>query len=381
MKKLMFLIMIAGICLASFAAVEFPGCSTKNYSVQNSKEFNVKPGGNLKLDLQSGGDIEIEGWNKDIVSIEIKSHGRGTNIDSYDIRQEGNNITFNNKKRGKQTDVFVRVPNKFNINFNSVGGDIKITSVDGKLEGKTMGGDLEFRKLKGYMDITTMGGDITLKDSEVDGKVETMGGEVLVENVKGDINASSLGGNVQHINVTGKHKTVGKEIDISTMGGDLDIDKAPNGAKLKTMGGDIAINHAAKFVDAETMGGDVKIKEVDGWVKAKTFGGDVYVKMTGDPKSGKRDADLSSLHGDVTLVVPAGLSMDIDIQITYTKDYKRECKIVSDFGIKEERTTEWKKEHNNSIPVKYIYGTGSVAGGKNKIVISTINGNIYLKKG
>ncbi|MBA4319118.1 MAG: hypothetical protein C0412_12025 [Flavobacterium sp.] len=381
MKKLIFLIMIAGLSLASIAAVEFPGCSTNNYSVQNtqnSKEFNVKPGGNLKLDLQSGGDIEIEGWNKDIVSIEIKSHGRGSNIDSYDIRQEGNNITFNNKKRGKQTDVFVKVPNKFSVDFYTIGGDVKITSVDGKLEGKTMGGDLEFRKLKGYMDITTMGGEITLKDSEVDGKVETMGGEVLVENVKGDINASSMGGNVQHINVTGRNKTVGKEVDISTMGGDLDLDKAPNGAKLHTMGGDITINHADKFVNAQTMGGDIKIKEVDGWVKAKTLGGNIKVKMVGNPKEGKRDIELTSLSGDITLIVPAGLSMDIDIELVYTKKHS-DCKIISDFNIKEDRTKEWDDE--NGTPRKYIYGKGSVGGGKNKITIHTINGNVYLKKG
>ncbi len=378
MKKLIFLIIIAGISLASIAAMEFPGCSTNNYSAQNSKEFNVKPGGNLKLDLQAGGNIEIEGWNKDMVSIEIKSHGRGYNIDSYDIRQEGNNITFNNKKRGKQTDVFVKVPNKFNIDFYTVGGEIKITSVDGKLEGKTMGGELEFRNLKGHMNITTMGGDVTLRNSEVDGNVGTMGGEVIVENVKGDINASSMGGNVQYINVSGKNKTVGKEVDISTMGGDLDIDKAPNGTKLHTMGGDITINHADRFVDAETMGGDVEIKEVDGWVKAKTLGGNIYVKMTGDPKEGKRNVTLTSLSGDITLIVPTGLSMDIDIELAYTKKYTN-CKIISDFNIKEERTTEW--DDAKGTPRKYIYGTGSVNGGKNKITLRTLNGNVYLKKG
>ena len=124
-------------------------------------------------------------------------------------------------------------------------------------------------------------------------------GAVLVENVVGDIDASSMGGKVQHINVTGKFKSVGREVDINTMGGDLDIDKAPNGAKLKTMGGDITVNSVEAFLDCETMGGDIKVKKAAGKVKAKTLGGDVEINMPGNPDDVK-DVYLSSLGGDIT---------------------------------------------------------------------------------
>ena len=394
MKKLVLIVILAAFGLMSIAAVNHSDDSaTKNTlssslteDQRDSKEFKVKLGGNLEIDLKTGGDIKIEGWSKDVVSVEMKIKGRDADNVKYEIEQSGNRVTVTNeyKKRLRNnksnTSVIIKVPNKFNIDFETMGGDVAIVSVDGKMKGKTMGGDLNLSDLKGYLDITTMGGEITLKDSEVDGKVKTMGGEVTVDNVKGDVNASSMGGDVKYSNVSGNKRSVGNEVDITTMGGDLKVDKAPNGAKLHTMGGDITVNHAEKYVKAKTMGGDVRIKEVDGWVEATSMGGDVEVKMTGDPKDGKRDATLTSMSGDVTLIVPAGLSMEIDIELSYTKEHTN-CKIISDFDIKEERTTEWERDHNGSTPKKYIYGTGSVNGGKNKITLHTVNGNVYLKKG
>jgi hypothetical protein len=385
MKRSLFLIAVTMFGIVSIAAADLSGCSkdrnaniaASNAGIQNSREFKVKPGGSLNINLKYGGDIEIESWNKDVVSIETESNGQKSFDRIFEVEQDGNNLSIA-AKRGLSADITVKIPHKFNIEFFTSGGDIKISSVDGKLKGKTMGGDLEFHNLKGFLEITTTGGDITLKDSEVDGKVSTMGGEVLVQNVKGDINASSMGGNIQYINVQGKNKSVGKEVDISTMGGNLIIDKAPNGAKLNTMGGDIKINHADKFIIAETMGGNIEIKSVNGWVKAKTMGGDVEIKVIGNSGDDKKDVDITSKGGDITLTVPAGLSMNIDIEIAYTKKHTN-CKIVSDFSINEERTKEWDDE--NGSPRKFIYGKGSVGGGKNKIIIHTINGNVYLKKG
>lgn len=386
MKKLFLLFVLTIFCIASIAAVNYSNYNNSYtaYDTKDSKEFTVKPGGKLEIELKTGGDIKIEGWNKDVVSIEIEISGESADNVKYDFEQSGNTVTitteYKKRHRSNNTDasLIVRVPNKFNIDFSTMGGDIKIASVEGKIEGKTMGGDLNLNNLKGHLDITTMGGEIILKDSEVDGKAKTMGGEVTVENVQGDIDASSMGGNVQYSNVKGNKNATGKEVNISTMGGDLDVDKAPNGARLKTMGGDIKVNQAEKFITAETYGGDIEIKEIDGWVKAKTLGGDVTVTMTGDGKEGGRDVTLTSLSGDITLTVPAGLSMEIEIELAYTKKHT-DCKIVSDFNINQERTDEWDDEQGT--PRKYIYGKGSINGGKNKIIIHTINGNIYLKKG
>jgi len=369
-------------------------CTDENLSPDNrevKKEFEVKPGGKVTIDLKTGADIEIKGWDKNLLTANATIDDDNDNPVELEFNQSGNNVEITSdymsrhRHNSSSAKLIVQVPKKFNVEFNTMGGDVSITFVEGDIEGKTMGGELELLNLKGVLDVVTMGGEITLKDSEVDGKVKTMGGEVLVENVKGDVNASSMGGKVRQVNVEGKGKSIGNEVNISTMGGEIELDKAPNGAKLKTMGGDIKVNKAGKFLDAETMGGEIEA-EVDGWIKATTMGGDVDIKMVGDPNDGKRDVAIKSMGGDITLVVPAGLSMDINIEVVYSKgrrvksdDGFNKLKIVSDFPVKEERSTEW--DYSKGSPRKTLYGTGSVNGGRNKVKITTYNGNVYLKKG
>jgi hypothetical protein len=402
MKKFALIILLGILGLIFVAAVPASmnlfknknGNSEKNLFSGNEeikKEFKVNSGGKVTIDLKTGADIEIKGWNNDLLSVVASMEDDKDNPIEFEFNQSGNNveITSNYRHRNKHNQssakLILQVPQKYNVGFTTMGGDVNIKNVEGELDGQTMGGDLTLSNLKGNLRLTTMGGEISLKDSEVDGTVKTMGGEVLVENVKGDVNASSMGGKVRQINVEGKNKSIGKEVNISTMGGELEIDKAPNGAKLKTMGGDINVNNVGKFLDAETMGGDIEAKEVDGWIKAKTMGGNVNVKMVGNPNEGKRDVSLQSMGGDITLSVPDGLSMDIEIEIAYAKENRaksndefNKLKLVSDFPVKEERTKEW--DNSKGSPRKYIYGTGSINGGKNKIKIKTINGNVYLKK-
>jgi hypothetical protein len=353
----------------------------KNYQ----KDFNVKPGGTLKIDLRTGGGISIEGWNKDVVSAEVTVKGRDSEDLVVEIEQSGNDVEINTFYDGDENHhnmsakTVVKVPNNYNLSFSTMGGGVKLFSVSGQLKGKTMGGDLDLKNLKGEVDISTMGGEIIVKDCEVNGKVHSMGGNVLVENVTGDLNAKTMGGKVKQVNVKSSSGSTGNEVNITTMGGPIEVDRALNGAKVKTMGGEITVNHAEKFIDAETMGGNIEIKSVDGWIKAKTMGGDIEANMVGDPNKGERNVSLTSMGGDITLTVPSGLSMDIEVEIAFTKKYDGDVKIDSDFKLNEEVSKEWIKSKGSAR--KYLTGKASVGGGKHKIKINTINGNVYLKKG
>lgn len=352
--------------------------SETNSKNEIKKEFRVASGGNLKLDMNSGGAIEIKGWDKDIVLVEISQKNNDV---EFEFKQDGNGVSINSEYVGERNShkrsprIIVTTPFKYNSWFKTMGGEVKVSEIEGKIEGTTMGGAMNFSKIKGTLYVETMGGEIKIRDSEVNGRAKTMGGPVLVENVIGDIDASSMGGRVQHINVKGTKKSIGKEVDIHTMGGDLDVDEAPNGAKLKTMGGDIKINSVSKFLEAETMGGDIRVRKAEGQVKVKTMGGDVDVTMISDQDG---NISLVSMGGDITLVVPNGSSWDVDIEIAYTRNKHGNYNVISDFTLNEERTKEWESSHGSER--KYIYDTGMINGGKNKIKIKTVNGNVYLKK-
>jgi hypothetical protein len=101
--------------------------------------------------------------------------------------------------------------------------------------------------------------------------------------------------------------------------------------------------------------------------------------MVGNPAQGRRDVDISSKGGDITLTVPEGLSMEVDITLAYTRNARKTYRIISDFDLHEEESRDW--DYDQGTPRRYLFATGSIAGGKNRIRIETINGDVYLKKG
>jgi DUF4097 and DUF4098 domain-containing protein YvlB len=374
MRKLVIFSLALGICLTGFIAE-----ASQDRSLERS--FRAATGKKLVIDLRTGGSVAIRGWDQDEVSVQADRDG--DDPQSYEVemsevpegvrissRHPGNRRTYSSNLK-----LDIKVPRRFDVSIDTMGGGVTIEGVEGEFTGKTMGGALDLANVKGLARLTTMGGNITLKNSDLDGSLKTMGGRVLFEDVTGDVKGSSMGGNVVYKNVTNRSgKSTGDEVHISTMGGAINVENAPAGANVHTMGGKIHIGTASRFVKAKTMGGDITIDSADGSVEATSMAGDIAVNLTGDG-----NVSLVSFKGDVTLVVPAGLSMEIDIQIAYTQNSSRNFKIVSDFDIRQEETEQWEYEHGS--PRRYIYGRGSIGGGKNKIKIETINGNVYLKRG
>jgi hypothetical protein len=167
-----------------------------------NREFRAAMGQRLEFDLDTGGRIEVIGWDRELISVEVIKGGRDAAECRIDFQETaaGLRITSEYEGRGHSYSTnftfTVRVPRRFDLQFDSMGGSLHICNVEGRISGKTMGGGLTLNNLKGDINLLTMGGGISLKDSEVEGKVETMGGRVLIENVVGDVRGSTMGGDV-----------------------------------------------------------------------------------------------------------------------------------------------------------------------------------------
>jgi DUF4097 and DUF4098 domain-containing protein YvlB len=370
----------ATLFMAILILISFPVISANL-----QKEFTVSEGQKLDVNLKTGGSITITGWEKKILQVNVIFRNGDEKSFPIEMKQSGNVVSIeskfdpleNDKYRSPKLEIYL--PFRFDMKLKTMGGEISLDHIQGDIEGKTMGGSLCLSHLKGHIDMVTMGGNISLKESDIDGSLKTMGGRVLLENVVGDIKGSSMGGNVVYNNVkTRKGESTGKVVKITTMGGSINVDEAFEGADVHTMGGRIHIKHAKKFVEAKTMGGDIRIDEIDGWVKATTMGGNIDVTMIGNPDKGKRDIQLTSMGGDITLEIPAGLSMNIDIQLSTTKGSWKNYKITSDFELDVQETKEWENSHG--FQGAKIIGKGKTKDGRNLVKIKTINGNIVLKK-
>jgi DUF4097 and DUF4098 domain-containing protein YvlB len=357
------------------------------------RSFNVFPGQKLSFKLKTGGTIRITGWDRPLVAVDGQLKGTDWRNAAIDFEQTSGGIQITSRyiqhqrRNNTSLEFDVRVPKRFDVEIDSMGGGVRISEIEGHLSGRTMGGELQLSQIRGEVNLSTMGGGINLSNSEVDGNLSTMGGPVLFEDVIGNVKGSSMGGNVVYRNVSrtvssrpsGQPDSVGDEVHISTMGGEIRVEHAPVGANVSTMGGDINVGRAAKFVKAKTMGGDITIQAIDGWVEAETMGGNVSVNMVGSENATRRNVNISSKGGDITLTVPSGLSVKFDLELAYTRNSRQNYRIVSDFAIETRESPSW--DYSKGSPRKFIYATGASGGGKHPIRIETINGNITIKRG
>lgn len=183
-------------------------------------------------------------------------------------------------------------------------------------------------------------------------------------------------------------------VKIHQMGGDINVESAPEGAELgtmggsihvgsasfvkaSTMGGDIEVDHASGPVNASTMGGRIEIRQASGAIHASTMSGDVRAHLTGASGS-PREVKLSSMSGSILLTVPKDFGMEVHIKLAYTRNSSQNYRIIQHLGLSEQESPEWETHHGT--PRKFIIATGRVGDGKNQVTIDTINGDVVLKQ-
>ena len=348
------------------------------------QEVNVSPGQLLEIRLQTGAAVRIDGWDRNVVGVTADLDDDACPDSRVDVARTTSGASIESRYVGRSDErscdleIAVKVPRKFNVRISSMGGAITIRNVTGDFDGRTNGGELDLAGLHGQVHLTTLGGDIKLDDSELDGSLHTNGGRVIFTNVSGRVRGTTNGGEV--VMRGGRSQTGTRNaVRVRSMGGDIRVDSAPSGADVHTNGGNVLIRSATGHVKAGTNGGRIELQAVDGGIEATTMGGDISARMVGNPSSGERDVELTSYSGDVTLVVPAALSMDVDITLAYTINSRQSYKIESDFPLERSGTSEWDRSEGTAR--KFYYATGKVGDGKHRIRIQTINGNVVLKKG
>jgi DUF4097 and DUF4098 domain-containing protein YvlB len=381
------MMLVAAIALAIPQAVSAADSS-------GTRELKVAAGGKLTLQLDAGGAVKISGTGGSSV---VVTYRMSCSPDcQVKIEQSGSDVRVESKYQGSSRhqnsdgDFDIRVPSRYDVALDSMGGSLQIDGVSGKFTGETKGGEITLHDVEGEAKLSTMGGEIRVTKSTLDGSVHTMGGAVTIEDVTGNLKGSSMGGGVRYKNVRrgdgqlasppntgdGDASDITPEtVQISTMGGEINTEDAPDGADLMTMGGDINIKSARKFVRAKTMGGDIEIDSVDGWVQATTMGGNLDVTVTG----GGGDVALTSMAGTVVLKVPRGFGMDLDLEIAFTKNSKKEYVIAAPGGGSPSVSPDW--DYDQGSPRKYIRKSGAVNGGGHKVTVKTVNGNITVTEG
>jgi DUF4097 and DUF4098 domain-containing protein YvlB len=363
-----------------FVLMLLAAVSVTQWVPAEERTFPVGPGGNLSINMGTGGSIEVKGSADS--QVRVNWDITGPDADNLRVTAEatGNQVRISTDRRrggGATVKLWVSVPNRFDLDVRTMGGNMTIGTIEGKIVGETMGGNLTLTGLKGELKISTKGGNISLADSDIDGKASTMGGNITIRSVAGNMDVSTMGGNVILDNLVqrGGH-SINKVVEVSTMGGNIDVANAPRGAKVDTQGGNIVIKKSGELIDARTMGGNIAVNEHSGRINAHTMGGNVSAVII--PGGADQSIDIGSMGGRIELTLPAEYSGAFDLELAYTRKTSGKYQIISDFPIQKSETPEWDSGHGDAK--KYITGTGTVGSGANKVKVRTVNGDIVIRK-
>lgn len=372
----------------------FAGGKGENENSDNSEsnrgnsvtEHEVRPlamGDEVVLDLETGGSLDISVSRSNEVVLDITRYGEAVDLAEIRIRETVRGLSIRSRYRTEPrgwkhgVDIKLKVPSSCNLTIDTLGGNVRIDGVSGTIKGKTLGGNLILSNLEGLINMETLGGHIEISSSTLDGSVKTLGGDIRVRELQGNLKTNSLGGQVIYEDtIAGQGQA---PVIIDSLGGNIEIDEASAGIEAKTLGGDININRAAVYVDLETLGGNIDIGSIDGRIYASSLGGNVSAVMTGDPGIGDREVTMSSLGGDVTLRVPGGLGMDVDITIEITKTSLKDYRIIAEPDLEFAEREATPEEARRDV-AKVLTARGIVGDGEHRIRLSTTNGDITLEQ-
>jgi hypothetical protein len=184
-----FVIVGVALLIASVAAQE-----------QNRKFERVvktSPGEELVLDLQSGGAVNVHGWDQDTVRVRVQldgDHWRDAQV-SIDATPTGVHLQSSAASHGASTPANNRfdilVPHRYGLSLSSTGGELTIADVEGTFHGSTRGGRISIDRARGHAELSTGGGEVHVAESDLTGSVTTADGAVNVWHVSGGLHVWS----------------------------------------------------------------------------------------------------------------------------------------------------------------------------------------------
>ena len=182
------------------------------------ESFKVRPGGTLYLDLDYG-NINVIVGSSDEVMIELERTIRINDEDEarellnrlheYSFEQDGGDVLIESRVASKQSrwndwggrnrlkiNVTVRVPESFNLDFETGAGNIDVADLRGEVYGRSGAGNISLGDVAGSVEISTGAGNVSVDGATDRIEVTTGAGNINLDNVTGFVRANTGAGNV-----------------------------------------------------------------------------------------------------------------------------------------------------------------------------------------
>ena len=259
-------------------------------------------------------------------------------------------VVQSNADEHGRVNLAVTVPPTAKVTINAGRGDVTISGLNAGVTINSGHGDTQINGIKGAViahlsnnrhdfsahqiqgDLTIDGNCNDMTVSEVKGAV-TINGEIF-----GDVHMENLAGGLRlHTSVT--------DLQLGTLPGDMTLDS--DTLRVNASTGETRVITHAKDVDLNQIYGDSFVQDRDGTVSVEP--------------AGAYNVEVRNSKGDVEITLPPNASGSVDGR-THNGD------IVTDYGL------TVSGDENKTV-------TGRIGEGAKRIVLSTDNGDIGIKKG
>jgi DUF4097 and DUF4098 domain-containing protein YvlB len=316
---------------------------------------------NATIDIENPrGDVSITAGDQTNVNVEAhevayassdSTAKRIFDAETAHVTVSGNAALIKSESNSKgRVDLTITVPKSSHLTINSGWGDVTAAglgagidvSARGDIHVSSISGPVQAHFVNGRHDTFAahdVQGDLTLEGDVNDLTLSEIKGNITENgNILGDVHVETISGGVHlHTSVT--------TLDLAALPGDLTLDND-----------DLRVNEAKGPVRVVTHSKDVDFSQIDGDSYVDDRNGTISVEP-----AGSYGVEVKNEKGDVNVTLPPNAGATVNGR-THNGD------VVSDFALAvsgdEDKTV-----------------TGKIGSGSARIVLSTDNGDLHIKKG
>lgn len=336
---------------------------------------------------RTNGPVVVRGVNENAITCTVRKRVRARS--QAEAQRIGQAVKFRFVDRGNYAEFYANHPDIADLSIET---EIRVPKSLAKMMLATLAGNIEAYDLNGLR-AETAGGNITIDRIASDVLLKTGGGEVKIGHAGASVRCLSGGGAISAGRIAGESwlETAGGDVVVretggvlhaSTHGGNIRVEKAGASVEARTGGGKIEVLHARGIVMAENSGGSIQIGASPG-VRCESSGGAIHLRAATGPVravthigsilaevvNGLQNSILSTTNGDITVLIPSKLPLTVKA----VNEGERPGWIVSEFA-------EIPVQRVDAPGLPRFRATGALNGGGPVLVISAIQGTIYLKR-
>ena len=245
------------------------------------------------------------------------------------------------------------------VTIESGAGNLEADRIKGPAACRTDAGNIRVGKVQSTLRCYSGGGEIRIASAGGETWTDTAGGVIFVGEVRGPLHASTSGGNIEV-------ERASSMVRAFSLLGLIDIQQAGGLVTAETRGGSIQVS-GARGARCEAGTGTIRLRNSDGPLRLNTMAGNILAELLAG--RALQDSILSTLAGDITVLIPSNLAVTIQAR---NETPGARGRIVSDFAEIQTRPFQ--------PGVEPRIAAGSLNGGGPVLRLTAVGGNIYLNR-